>query len=112
MRRDRFASNHLNRLSLLQIGFNIWSSQAKLNDNKEKQNDFTLNGLIELINPMHLRSFNRLKPKARRLCLAHGMPFLGGFAIPLEREDTVISELEVIEKETRKVRKIFSSFGE
>ena len=102
-----FASNHLNRLSLLQIDFNIWSGQAKLNNNNEKQNGFTHKGLIKLINPLHLRPFNRLKTKARRLCLAHGMPFLSGFAIPLERVDIVISELEIIDKEMRKARKDF-----
>lgn len=102
-----FASNHLNRLSLVQIDFNIWSGQAKLNSNNESQNGFNHKGLIKLIDPVHLRPFNRLKTKARRICLAHGMPFLNGFAIPLERVDIIISELEVIEKEMRKARKEF-----
>ena len=94
--------NHLDQLAILQIDFDIWSGQVKLDDPDIKLGvggEIPPKQLVDLgrknvIDKAHLKPFNRLKTSARRLCLRHGMPFMNGFAVPLDRIDEISAGLE------------------
>ena len=104
-----FINNYFNRLSLLQIDFTIWSGYAIYNKTTEKKSQLKCGERIKLINHSHFKPFNRLKTKTRRICLAHGMPFLNGFVVPTEKVDVINSELELIDEEMREAKKYFIS---
>lgn len=99
--------SHLDRLAILQVDFDIWSGQTKLDDPDVKigvggelpPKEFASLGQKFLIDKKHLLPFNRLKTEARRLCLAIGMPFMNGFAVPLDKIDGVCAELDKIAQE-------------
>lgn len=99
--------NHLEQLAILQIDFDIWSGQVKLDDPDLKLGiggELPPKELVDLgrkyvINKEHLRPFNRLKTHARRLCLAYGMPFMNGFAVPLDKIDTISKDLDTVSTE-------------
>lgn len=99
--------NHLEQLAILQIDFDIWSGQVKLDDPDLKLGiggELPPKELVDLgrkyvINKEHLRPFNRLKTHARRLCLAYGMPFMNGFAVPLDKIDTISKDLDTVAAE-------------
>ncbi|MEW8418067.1 MAG: DUF3150 domain-containing protein [Candidatus Thiodiazotropha endolucinida] len=107
--------NHLEQLAILQIDFDIWSGQVKLDDPDLKLGvggELPPKELVDLgrkyvINKEHLRPFNRLKTKARRLCLAHGMPFMNGFAVPLDKIDAISSDLDSIADEMNDLKTHF-----
>ncbi len=96
--------NHLDRLAIIQPDFSIWCGKVKLDDPDLKLGiggEIPPKELVELgskyvINKTHLRPFNRLKTKVRRLCLAHGMSFMSGFAVPLDKIDQISIELDEV----------------
>lgn len=104
--------NHLDQLAVIQLDFDIWSGQVKLEAPDIKLGDggelppATLAGLGRkfVIDKEHLRPFSRLKTKARRLCLSVGMSFMNGFAVPVDKIDEVSVALDEIgiEMETLK----------
>lgn len=106
---------HLDRLAILRLDFNIWSGQVKLDDpdiklgegGKLPPKDLVELGRKAVIDKDHLRPFHRMKTRARRLCLSHGMPFLNGFAIPLGRIDTISCELDKVAAEMRDLKAAF-----
>lgn len=99
--------NHLEKLAILQIDFDIWSGQVKLADpdiqlgigGKLPPKALADLGRKYVIDKIHLRSFGRLKSRARRLCLSFGMSFMNGFAVPIERIDEISLELDQISKD-------------
>jgi len=107
--------NHLKQLAILQIDFDIWSGQVKLDDPDLKLGvggELPPKQLVDLgrkyvINKEHLRPFNRLKTKARRLCLTHGMPFMNGFAVPLDKVDKISTDLDCIADEMHDLKQHF-----
>lgn len=109
--------SHLDRLAILQVDFDIWSGQTKLDDPDVKigvggelpPKEFASLGQKYLIDKEHLRPFHRLKTEARRLCLAIGMPFMNGFAVPLDKVDGVCSELDKISVEMNSLKIDFLS---
>ena len=96
--------NQLGKLAIIQIDFDIWSGQVKLEglDLKlGKGGELPSKKLVELgrknvINRKHLNPFHRLKTQARRLLASHGLPFMSGFAVPLTAVDDVITHLDEI----------------
>lgn len=109
--------SHLDRLAILQVDFDIWSGQTKLDDPDVKlgvggelpPKEFASLGQKYLIDKEHLRPFHRLKTEARRLCLAIGMPFMNGFAVPLDKVDGVCGELDKIADEMSNLKVDFLS---
>lgn len=107
--------NHLEQLAILQIDFDIWSGQVKLNDPDLKLGvggEIPPKQLVDLgrknvIDKAHLKPFNRLKTSARRLCLRHGMPFMNGFAVPLDRIDEISAGLEEVVNEMNDLKANF-----
>lgn len=102
-----FINNYFNRLSLLQIDFTIWSGYAIHDDTKGNECQLKYGERIKLIDPAHLKPFNRLKTRTRRICLSHGMIFLNGFVIPTEKADKINSELKLIDAEMNESKKYF-----
>jgi len=107
--------NHLDKLAILQIDFDIWSGQVKLDDpdlklgvgGKLPPKDLVELGRKYVINKEHLKPFNRLKTKARRLCLSRGMPFMNGFAVPIQTIDQISAELDKIADEMCDLKAFF-----
>jgi len=107
--------NHLKELAVFQIDFDIWSGQVKLEDPDIKlgiggeipPKDLVDLGRKKVISSIHLRPFSRLKSKARRLCLAHGMLFMNGFVIPLNKIDSICSDLDKIAVEMKDIKAHF-----
>ncbi|MFC1337418.1 MAG: DUF3150 domain-containing protein [gamma proteobacterium symbiont of Clathrolucina costata] len=107
--------NHLEQLAILQIDFDIWSGQVKLDDPDLKLGvggELPPKELVELgrkyvINKAHLKPFNRLKTKARRLCLSRGMSFMNGFAVPIQTIDQISAELDKIADEMNDLKANF-----
>lgn len=85
----------LNDIVAVQLQISQWTGRKKLADN-----DLSLNGEVppkEIINlgskhttdPDALKVFNTLKRRMERACLAVGIPFLGGYAIPSNKADAL-----------------------
>ncbi len=81
---------YLDFLNIIQLDINIWSGQTRLSTSDIKlgtggeippENLIHL-GTKKICDPVKLNSFHRLKTKANRLCLQHGIPFMNGFALP------------------------------
>lgn len=108
-------SNHVNDVLsnldstfIINLTISIWSGQKVMSlgdytnpDELPPQVATTL-GSKKMIDPKRLSSFNALKQQARRLLLSHGVNFLGGYAIPLEKKDEVLNALEGIQEEWEK----------
>lgn len=97
----------LEQLGVIRVDFDIWSAMAKLEDPDVKlgqggtlpPKELAKLGQKFLIAKEHLRPFYRLKTKVRRLCLAMGMSFLGGFAVPVAKIAELTAQLEAIRGE-------------
>jgi len=96
--------DHLSNISILNLDFDIWSGKVKL-----KASDIKLGaggeippeklaqlGQKKVIDSDKLRPFLRLKTSARRLCLEYGMSFINCFAIPTNKVDNLIKQLDEI----------------
>lgn len=104
--------NHLDHLSILNLDFDIWSGKVKLTASDIRlgtggeipPESLAHLGQKKVINSDKLKPFHRLKTSARRLCLGYGMPFLNGFAIPTDKVDDLISQLDkiAVQMETEK----------
>lgn len=106
---------HLDSLSVVQIDFNIWSGQTRL-----RPEDFNLGvggelpsekvaqlGSKKIIDTANLNGFHRLKQEARRMLSRYGMPFMNGFAVPLDKTDEVCDRLDKIEDEFNLLKQKF-----
>lgn len=109
--------NHLDKLAIFQVDFDLWSGQVKLEspDLKIKDDDKPDVEVVDLgrkyiINRKHLRPFNSLKTQARRLCLRYGMAFFeGAFAVPIDKIDLVSAELDGIAEKMKDITSDFLS---
>lgn len=109
--------NQLEKLAILQLDFDIWSGQVKLDDPDLKLGAggslppkmLASLGRKSVISSEHLKPFNRLKTRARRICTAQGMPFMNGFAIPLTKVDEIVLKLDAISDEMNDLKDNFLS---
>ncbi len=94
----------LEKLVICHIDCSIWSGRKKLrpedlrlpNGSALPPKDVASLGSKKICDPEALAQFERLKKEAHRLCEQVGVRFLGGYAIPEERIDPIIKELERI----------------
>jgi hypothetical protein len=81
----------LDRLVAVNLDVRIWSGRKKLT-----AEDLVSLGSKRVCDPEAIKMFHRLKQQAERICLAGGMRFLGGYAIPEDRTETVAAELDAL----------------
>ncbi|NGZ68930.1 hypothetical protein G6Z92_18615 [Vibrio aestuarianus subsp. cardii] len=90
------------------LRFSTWTGRKKL-----AENDLSLRGeappkeLIALgskytTDASYLKVFNTLKRRAERLCLSIGIPFMGGYAVPSSKADTLAIGLNKIVQDYEK----------
>ena len=109
--------NSKNAVSVLQdviaihLHFSTWTGRKIL-----EENDLSLQGEAppkEIINlgskhttdPAALKVFNTLKRRAERACLRKGIPFMGGYAIPVKDANEIALELDRIVRQYNEVEK-------
>jgi hypothetical protein len=92
----------LDRLVAVHLDVRIWSGRKKLTAEdlslgaEVPPEDLVSLGSKRICDPEAIRVFHRLKHQAERLCLAGGVRFLGGFAIPEDRAEAVAAELDTL----------------
>jgi len=90
----------LDRLVAVNLDVRIWSGRKKLTaedlslGTEVPPEDLVSLGSKRVCDPEAVRVFQRLKRHAERVCLAGGMRFLGGFAIPEARAEEVAAALD------------------
>ncbi|MBC17596.1 MAG: hypothetical protein CL942_11170 [Desulfovibrio sp.] len=91
----------LDNLMALNLDVNIWTARKKLTPADFGGADLPPEELASLgskkiCNPQELRIFGTLKARAVNLLDRTGVRFLGGWAIPEDKADDIVSELTVI----------------
>lgn len=95
---------HFESLSVFMVDFDLWTGQTKLSAKDFKlgaggqlpPEKLTQLGSKKVINPDHLKAFAAIKAQAIRLMLRHGMKFMNGFAIPVDKTDDICMALDAI----------------
>jgi len=98
----------LSEVIIIMLNISLWSGRKKL-----RPEDLAANGIEvaklppqalaslgtkRIISPDALNPFSNLKREAERICLARGIRFLGGFAIPRYAMDSVTEELKRVKE--------------
>jgi len=91
----------LDSLLALHLEVNIWTARKKLSPEDldgatVPPDDLASLGSKRICDPEDLRVFGTLKARAVSLLDRHGVRFLGGWAIPENQADVIMSELEQI----------------
>ncbi len=91
----------LDSLLALHLEVNIWTARKKLSPEDFAgatlpPEDLASLGSKRICDPEDLRIFGTLKARAVSLLDKHGVRFLGGWAIPQDQADTIVTELEHI----------------
>jgi len=109
----------LDRLVAVNLDVRIWSGRKKLTaEDLSLGSDVPPEDLVSLgskrvCDPESIRVFHRLKKQAERVCLTGGMRFLGGYAVPEDRTETVAAELDALGETFAKERATFvAGYGE
>jgi hypothetical protein len=103
----------LDRLVAVNLDVRIWSGRKKLTAEDLSlgadvpPEDLVSLGSKRVCDPDAIKVFHRLKQQAERTCLAGGMRFLGGFAVPEERAATVAAELDALGEAFARARGAF-----
>lgn len=105
---------NLDGLAIISIDMDIWSGQTKLEDvDLDLANDYNADvvniGNKRLISRDALKPFDRIKSATRRQLLRRGIPFLSGYAVPVEQLDDVVEEVESLKKDFDDARAEFLS---
>lgn len=106
---------HLDQVCVIHADFDIWSGQTRLDPKDLKlgvggeipPEKLALLGSKKICDPARLKGFSRLKTKARRVLAHYGLPFMSGWAVPAERLDTIMKQLDQIKDEFEEVRQTF-----
>ena len=102
-------------LAIVQIDFDIWSGQTRLRSEDFKLGDggeippekLAQLGTKRICAPEKLKSFHKIKQRARRLLESYGRPFLQGYGVPVSRLEEINSALAEIEQEFQVERQKF-----
>lgn len=105
----------LDQVCVIHSDFDIWSGQTRLDPKDLKlgiggeipPEKLALLGSKKICDPARLKGFSRLKTKARRVLAHYGLPFMNGWAVPAERLDTIMKQLDQIKVEFEQVRTTF-----
>jgi hypothetical protein len=101
------------------LNISLWSGRKKLRPEDLAANGIEVDklppqalaslGTKRIISPDALNPFSNLKREAERICLARGIRFLGGFAIPKDAMDSVIEELKGIKERFNSEKEVLLS---
>ncbi len=105
----------LDKLLICHIDCSIWSGRKKLrpedfrlaNGSQLPPKDVASLGSKKICDPEALANFERLKKEAQRLCEQVGVRFLGGYAVPEDRIDQIVPELDRIGQEFAQCKQLF-----
>lgn len=104
----------LNSLVVVMLDNHLWTARKKLRpeDLRAAAGNLPPDTLASLgskkvCDPKKIAPFSALKKRAERVCESVGVRFVGGYAIPEERIEDVIQELQAIEHEAERVKKLF-----
>ena len=103
----------LDRLVAVNLDVRIWSGRKKLTAEDLSlgadvpPEDLVSLGSKRVCDPAPIKVFQRLKQQAERICLTGGMRFLGGYAIPEERTETVAAALDALGERFEQERATF-----
>lgn len=96
----------LNQIVVIMLNISLWSGRKKLRPEDLAANGVEVDklppgtlaslGTKRIIAPEALNPFTSLKKEAERICLAKGVRFLGGFAIPKGNVPGLVEELKEI----------------
>lgn len=96
----------LEQVVIIILNISLWSGRKKLRPEDLAANGIEVDklppqalaslGTKRIISPDALNPFANLKREAERVCLAKGVRFLGGFAIPKDSVKSLIEELKDI----------------
>ena len=92
----------LDRLVAVNLDVRIWSGRKKLTAEDLSlgadvpPEDLVSLGSKRVCDPESIKVFHRLKKQAERVCLTGGIRFLGGYAVPEDRTETVAAELDAL----------------
>lgn len=96
----------LNQIVVIMLNISLWSGRKKLRPEDLAANGVEVDklppgtlaslGTKRIIAPEALNPFTALKKEAERICLAKGVRFLGGFAIPKGNVPGLVEELKEI----------------
>ena len=109
--------NKSEQLFIASANFRIWSDQRKLDDQdinfgegaSRPSDEVVELGSKRIISPKELNLFHRLKRETDRFLAAHGMPFLGGYACPIDKQDIIMRKLDEVEIEFANIKAGFLS---
>lgn len=95
---------HFESLSIIMVDFDLWTGQTRLSASDFKigvggqlpPEKLTQLGSKKVIDPGHLKGFAALKTQATRLLLRHGMKFMNGFAVPVDKTTELCDKLDAI----------------
>jgi len=98
----------LSQVVIILLNATLWSGKKKLRPEDLAANGIDVGklppqalaslGTKRIISPDALSNFTNLKREAERICLAKGVRFLGGYAIPKNSVDSLIEELKDIKE--------------
>ena len=98
------------------LDIHLWTGRKRLQpeDLKVQAGDIPPEKLASLgskkiCDPSELASFAALKKRAERACESVGIRFLGGYAIPIDKVDALVVELNLIKDEFENKKKSFLS---
>lgn len=105
----------LDRVDLVSIDCSIWTGRKRLRSDdielgaggKLPPEQVASLGSKKIIDPEDLAVFHRLKKRAERACEAVGVRFLGGFAVPREKTESVSTVLTETAQSFAKERETF-----
>lgn len=110
--------NLLKEIAIVNFDFDIWSGQTRL----DRQHDIKLGsggelppeeiatlGTKRICDRDLLKVFHKLAVRTRRFCLAHGLPFMNGYAIPAEKIQTLTSFMDEMMLEFNQEKSAFLS---
>ena len=93
----------LDKLYVCQVDLHIWSGQVKTDMNRDidvgaggrlPSDKVVKAGRKYVISPDALKGFSRVRSQVRRALSRMGMPFMGGWAVPMDRKEELDDLLE------------------
>lgn len=107
----------MNNLVVILLNISLWQGRKKLRPEDLEEKGISTSqlppeklaslGSKRIVAPEAVNVFMALKRRAERACIAAGVRFLGGYAVPEDRMPTLQAELEKIEQEFNDAKATF-----